>query len=95
MAKIQMKAPKGTNSMNCEGHEYDIPATGIITVSNESHVDTLKRHGFVEHFEDPEEYEIDEMSKEELITFCEERGGDAEGLNKKQLKALARELLEA
>lgn len=92
---MKMKAPRGTTSANIEGHQYEIDSDGIITVINENHVPTLVRHGFVESVsDDPEDYDIDAMDKEELTAFIEERGGDADGLTKKQLKALANKLIE-
>jgi len=95
MTKIRMKAPKGTTSANIEGHAYEVE-DGFIIVANEGHIPTLQRHGFAEHFEPVEEIDIDvdAMDKDELIQFIEERGGDADGMTKKQLRAEARRLIE-
>lgn len=93
--KIKMKAPEGVRGEAAiEGHTYDIPKTGIITVISETHVETLKRHGFTPHFEEPKDVDkqIDEMDdKDELVEFIEERGGDADtSMGLKKLKRLAR-----
>lgn len=95
MTKIRMKAPKGTTSANIEGHAYEVE-DGLITVANEGHIPTLVRHGFVEHFDADEEEDVDveTMDKDELIQFIEERGGDTDGMSKKQLRAEARRLIE-
>lgn len=93
--KIKMKAPEGTRGEAAiEGHTYDVPKNGIITVISETHVETLKRHGFTPHFEEPKDVskQIDEMDdKDELVEFIEERGGDADNsMGLKKLKRLAR-----
>lgn len=95
MTKIRMRAPKGTTSANIEGHAYEVE-DGLITVVNEAHVSTLTRHGFTEHFDpvEEEDIDVDAMDKEELIQFIEERGGDTDGMTKKQLRAEARRLIE-
>lgn len=90
-----MQAPKGVNSANILGQEYDIPKNGIITVKNEDHVEVLKRHGFVEAPDDPRAVakQIEEMDdKDDLVEFIEERGGEADNsMGLKKLKRLARE----
>lgn len=93
--KLKMKAPEGTwGEASIEGHTYDIPKDGIITVVSETHAETLKRHGFTQHFEEPKDVarQIDEMDdKDELVEFIEERGGDADNsMGLKKLKRLAR-----
>lgn len=95
MSKIKMKAPDGTRGeASIEGHTYEIPNSGVITVISETHVETLKRHGFTDHFEEPKDIgkQIDEMDdKDELVEFIEERGGDADNsMGLKKLKRLAR-----
>lgn len=95
MSKIKMKAPEGTQGeASIEGHTYDIPKSGVITVISETHVETLKRHGFTPHFEEPKDVgkQIDEMDdKDELVEFIEERGGEADNsMGLKKLKRLAR-----
>lgn len=95
MSKIKMKAPAGANpEAIIEGHTYEIPKSGVITVNNPDHVETLKRHGFTDHFEEPKDVskQIDEMDdKDELVEFIEERGGEADNsMGLKKLKRLAR-----
>ena len=95
--KTIMQAPKGTTSANIEGHTYDVGKDGKIEVISPTHVETLQRHGFVESFEEqsPEEVEamIDAMeTKQELVDFIEERGGEADtDMGFKKLRRLARE----
>lgn len=93
--KLKMKAPEGTRGeASIEGHTYDIPKNGVITVISETHVETLKRHGFTQHFEEPKDIgkQIDDMDdKDELVEFIEERGGEADNsMGLKKLKRLAR-----
>lgn len=97
--KLKMQAPRGTTSANIEGHAYDVPKDGKITVVNPLHVETLKRHGFTEILakDDKEalETQIDAFGaddKDELVEFIEERGGDADNsMGLKKLKRLARD----
>lgn len=93
--KLKMQAPKGTNAAVIEGHEYDVPKNGQITVVNADHVETLKRHGFTEIVEEPADVDaqIDGMDdKDELVDFIEERGGEADNsMGLKKLRRLARE----
>lgn len=96
MSKNKMKAPRGTTGEAViEGHTYNIPKDGVITVAQESHVGTLKRHGFTDHHEDPVDLEtqIDGMDdKDELVEFIEERGSEADNsMGLKKLRRLARE----
>lgn len=94
MNKLLMKGPQGTTSANIEGHHYDVPKTGIIEVISETHVETLKRHGFTET-EGQEEPDFESMSEEELIAYIEERGGEADdSMKPKKLRRLAREAFE-
>lgn len=93
--KTLMQAPKGVTSATIEGQEYDIPKDGVIEVRNAGHIPTLKRHGFTDFVEEVDEADLSDMSKQELIEFCEERGGDTDGLKKSELLKLARELQEA
>lgn len=94
MSKIKMKAPKGAEggSANIEGHEYSIPKSGILSVISNTHVETLRRHGFTDHAE-AEDFDIDECDdKEKLVEFIEERGGDADtSMGMKKLRRLAHE----
>lgn len=93
--KVKMQAPKGTTSANIEGHSYDVPKNGIITVAQENHIETLRRHGFTDVIEDGKD--ADEFieacdDKDELVEFIEERGGEADNsMGMKKLKRLARE----
>lgn len=96
--KTVMQAPKGANpTAVIDGHTYTLNKSGKITVVNPDHVPTLKRHGFIESFDDISaenlEAMIDEMDdKDELVTFIEERGGEADSdMSFKKLKRLARE----
>lgn len=94
MAKLFMQAPKGSSSSVIEGHQYDIPKSGKIEVISDTHVETLKRHGFVETDADGEP-DFEAMDKDALIAYIEERGGDAdEDMKPKKLRRLAREAYE-
>ncbi len=95
-AQLQMQAPKNVEgSCSIEGHEYKIPKDGVIKVINPNHVETLRRHGFVEHIDERNAQErIEEMTdKDDLVTFIEERGGEAD--NQMGMKKLRRLALEA
>ncbi len=94
--KIKMKAPEGTRGEAAiEGHTYNIPKTGVITVISDTHVETLKRHGFTPYSEEPADIaqQIEDLDdKDELVEFIEERGGEADNsMGMKKLKRLARE----
>lgn len=93
--KLKMQAPKGCNAAVIDGHEYDVPKDGKITVVNADHLETLKRHGFTEILEEPADLDvqIDAMDdKDELVEFIEERGGEADNsMGLKKLRRLARE----
>ena len=97
MSKTIMQAPKGTTEAVIEGHEYKIDKAGKVKVVNEAHIETLKRHGFVESFEEASEEEvsalIDDMDdKADLVKFIEERGGEADdSMGFKKLRRLAHE----
>lgn len=97
MTDIKMKGPKGCEGQQAviEGHTYDVPKTGIIKVVSENHLDTLRAHGFVEHYEDPADVALwieEQEDKDELVEFIEERGGKADNdMGLKKLKRLARE----
>ena len=92
-----MQAPKGTTSAVIEGHSYDIGKDGKIKVVSETHLETLRRHGFVESHEEASEEEIDAMidamdDKTDLVNFIEERGGEADtDMGFKKLRRLARD----
>jgi len=91
MADIYMKAPKGMTSAEIEGNEYEIPKNGIIKVRNVGHVETLKRHGFVESDKEGEP-NFEEMEDAELVTYIEEHGGEADtSMKRKRLLRLAAE----
>lgn len=89
----KMKAPNGCNAAVIDGHEYSIGKDGVITVAQEHHLATLKRHGFTDHHEESVDVEaqIDAMDdKAELVEFIEERGGTADtDMSMKKLKKLA------
>lgn len=92
--KLKMQAPKGTTAANIEGHEYDVPKNGVITVAQPSHVATLKRHGFTEVDEVEDVHaKIDETDdKDELVTIIEEHGGEGDNdMSLKKLRRLAHE----
>jgi hypothetical protein len=91
---LKMQAPKGTSAANIEGHEYDVPKNGVITVKNANHVETLKRHGFteVEELEDLHEQIDEQDDKNELVRIIEEHGGEADAdMSLKKLRRLAHE----
>lgn len=55
---------------------------------------TLKRHGFIET-DRAGEPDWDEMSEKELVTYIEERGGEADdSMKPKKLRRLARQAYE-
>lgn len=93
--KIVMQAPKGTTEAVIEGHRYEIPSSGKITVVNPDHVATLRRHGFIDSVAElsTEELEakIEAMDdKQQLVDFIEERGGEADtDMSFKKLRKLA------
>ena len=94
--RIKMKAPAGTTgTASIEGHEYDIPKSGVIAVISDTHIETLRRHGFTDHHEEPVDIaaQIEGMDdKDELVEFIEERGGEADNsMSLKKLKRLARQ----
>lgn len=93
-----MKAPKGTTVASIEGVNYEVPASGVIKVLAEAHHPILKRHGFTDHYEEPEDVGaiIEAIEdKDELVTFIEERGGEADNdMSFKKLKRLARQAAE-
>lgn len=98
MTKTLMKAPEGMKSAEIEGHSYDIPKNGVIEVRNPGHIDTLRRHGFEDHFEDSKDWSawIDkETDEDKLVEFIEERGGTADsGMTVKKLRKAAHAVLE-
>lgn len=86
-----MKAPKGVDSATIEGQEYEVPKNGVVKVKNPNHIETFKRHGFVET-DAQSEPDWDAMSDKELITYIEEHGGDADATMKtRKLVRLAKE----
>lgn len=86
-----MKAPKNTSGATIEGHEYEVPKNGVLKVKNPNHIETLKRHGFVET-EAEGEPDWSSMDDKELITYIEEHGGDADAsMSSKKLRRLAKE----
>ena len=96
-----MQAPRGVNSATILGHSYgNIGKDGIIKVVNTDHIPILTQHGFepaADQEEDREELEakIDRMDdKDKLVTFIEERGGEADNeMSFKKLRRLAKESL--
>ena len=95
---LLMKAPKGTTVANIEGVTYDVPKSGVVKVLADSHYETLKRHGFTDHYEEPEDVgaQIEAIEdKDELVEFIEERGGEADNsMSFKKLRRLARQAAE-
>lgn len=93
MTDLKMKAPKNVDGANIEGHQYHVK-NGIIKVVSPTHVERLKRHGFVE-YEDPADVaeKIDEIDdKGELVRMIEEHGGEADdSMSLKKLRRLAKE----
>lgn len=95
--QVFMKAPKGVSSAVILGHDYEIPKDGVIKIRQEAHIEELRRHGFVEHFDTQSAADkIDGMDdKDELVAFIEERGGEADNsMGLKKLKRLAHETLQ-
>ena len=92
---IKYKAPKGVHAATIQGHQYEIPKSGIITPAVENHIPDLLRHGFEPHYEEPVDVaqQIEDMDdKDTLVEFIEERGGEAVNTYSiKKLKRLARE----
>ena len=101
MATTIMIAPRGVSEANIEGHTYKVPKDGKIKVITESHVETLRLHGFTDSAEELSPEELDDMiegmdDKDELVAFIEERGGEADNsMGFKKLKRLAREAVAA
>lgn len=97
MKKLYMKAPDGVNEATIEGHTYEIPTSGknkgVIQVVSDTHIETLKRHDFVEHTP-AEEVDLDSMSKKEVVNFLEQHGEDTDGLSEKKLRKKAQEILD-
>ncbi len=95
MSKNKMKAPSGVHTALVEGHTYDVPKSGVITVISPTHLNALKRLDFQDHYEEEKDVagQIDAMDdKDDLVEFIEERGGDASNtMGLKKLKRLARE----
>ena len=97
MAKTFMQAPKAVNQAVIDGHTSDVPKDGRIEVISETHVETLRRHGFTDSIPDLSVDEIEAQieamdDKDELVEFIEERGGEADNsMGFKKLKRLARE----
>lgn len=93
-----MKATSPVSSAVIEGQAYDVPKDGVIKLLSQSHIATLKRHGFVEHFVEASDAaeQIEAMDdKDDLVAFIEERGGEADTtMSIKKLRRLAKESLE-
>ena len=93
-----MKATTPVKNAVIDGQVYEVPKDGIVKVTSQSHVTTLKRHGFIEHFveEADAQEKIDAMdNKADLVSFIEERGGEADlDMSIKKLRRLAKESLE-
>lgn len=95
MEKTVMQAPKGTTEAVIEGHRYEIGASGKITVVNPDHIATLRRHGFIDSVEELTQEQLEAKieamdSKEALVEFIEERGGEADvEMSFKKLRKLA------
>lgn len=89
-----MKAPKGVHVANIEGVDYEVPKTGVIKVLADAHYEVLKRHGFTDHYEEPEDVgaQIEAIDdKDALVEFIEERGGEADNqMSFKKLRRKAR-----
>lgn len=93
MANMKMKAPKGSTGATIEGHEYEIPESGVVEVVSPTHVETLHRHGFTDVASDALEKEIESTDdKARLVEIIEEHGGDAdEDMKLSKLRRAARE----
>lgn len=96
-----MKAPRGVSQAFIEGHTYEVSKEGKIKVLSDTHIETLRLHGFTDSEEEltPEQFadKIEAMdTKEELIAFIEEHGGEADdSMGFKKLKRIARETIAA
>lgn len=94
MTNLKMQAPAGTSAATIEGHSYKVPKNGVIDVVSETHLETLKRHGFTE-CDDIEDLHatIDETDdKARLVEIIEEHGGEADAeMSLKKLRRLAHE----
>jgi len=91
MGKLKMQGPEGFSAGFIEGHSYEADEKGQVEVAQESHVPTLRRHGFTDVVESSETAdEIKAMDREALEEYVEERGGIvSEGIKLKALKAQA------
>lgn len=98
MTKTLMKAPEGLRHAEIEGNTYKIPKDGVIEVMNPAHVETLRRHGFVDHFADDTDWATwidDQDDEDKLVEFIEERGGEADAsMTIKKLRKLAHAALK-
>jgi len=95
MATSSYRAPRGVHTAVIQGHTYDVPKTGVITIVSDTHSADLLRHGFEPHYEEPVDVaqQIEDMTDRDLLVeFIEERGGEAVNtFSIKKLKRLARE----
>lgn len=101
MTQTVMQAPKGVTEAVIEGHTYKVGKDRKIKVITDAHIETLTRHGFTESAPEYTPEELEEMieamdDKDALVTFIEERGGEADNtMGFKKLKRLAREAVTA
>jgi hypothetical protein len=87
----KMQAPQDVATATIDGHPYEVDSKGQIKVAVQSHVDTLRRHGFTDAVESDETAnDIQAMDREALVEYIEERGGNVVGSPKmKELKIQA------
>lgn len=52
MATTIMKAPRGVTQAFIEGHTYEVGKDEKIKVISETHIETLRRHGFTDSEEE-------------------------------------------
>lgn len=101
MATTVMQAPRGVTEATIEGHSYKVPKDGKIKVVSEAHIEVLRLHGFTDSADELSPEELDALiegmeDKDDLVTFIEERGGEADNsMGFKKLKRLAREAVAA
>lgn len=91
--QIRMQGPLGWNTCQIEGgHTYENDGSGKVTLLSDTHLETMKLHGFTQSFDEEKvtEDQILKMDEDELTEFVEERGGTVpEGAKKKGLRFLA------
>ena len=78
----KLKAPRGTNSANIQGHSYTVDKEGLITLAVEAHRKDLHRHGFVDYEEAVTKEDVAGYDRDELIAFIESHGEETDSKDK-------------